>query len=130
MNIDPSAARRLGEDWCAAWNRRDIDAIMAYYTGDVRFCAPSVRTRWGIASGWLVGGDRLRAHFERGFETPGLQFTFVDALVGIDIMTILYRRESGALVAEVMEVDAAGRGCIVRTAYGEAQASPGATSQH
>jgi hypothetical protein len=130
VNLDPLAARCLGEDWCAAWNRRDIDAIMAYYTDDVRFCAPSVRTRWGIASGWLVGADRLRAHFERAFETPGLQFTFVDALVGLEVITLLYRRESGVLVADIMEVDAAGRGRIVRAAYGEAQASPGETSQH
>ncbi len=127
MNIDPSAARRIGEDWCAAWNRGDLNSIVACYTDDVRYCAPGVRTRWGIPSGWLVGSDRLRAHIERSLATPGLRFTFVDALVGIGILTILYRREDGALVAEVMELDQTGRGRVVRALTGAAQASPGAT---
>ena len=128
MKWDAIAARQFGEAWCDAWNRRDLAAIVAHYTEDVRYCAPSVRTRWGIASGWLVGSDRLRAHVERTLDQPGLHFTFVATLVGIDVMTILYRREDRSLVAEAMELDEAGRGRVVRALAGDAQASPGATA--
>ena len=130
MTWDSIAARQLGEAWCESWNGHDFEAIMAHYTDDVRFSSPAVRTRWGIASGWLVSAERLRAHIERSLAAPGLQYTFVDTLVGIDVMTVLYRRETWMLLAEVMELEEAGRARVLRVVLGHAQASPGATSQH
>lgn len=32
--IDPAFARRFAADWIAAWNRHDLDAILAHYTDD------------------------------------------------------------------------------------------------
>jgi hypothetical protein len=41
-----------------------------------------------------------------GIKTPGLRFEFVDVLLGVGGMCILYKRETGAVVVDVIELDA------------------------
>lgn len=64
--LDLATARRFAADWCDAWNRRDLDAIMSHYADDVRLCSPKVVARYGIPDGWLEGKDRLREYFAIG----------------------------------------------------------------
>ena len=74
-----SAARRANAhavSWMAAWNTRDLDAIMTLYSPTVRFNAQTVVTRWGKPDGWLRGRTQLREHFARGLTlAPDLHFT-------------------------------------------------------
>jgi hypothetical protein len=61
----------------------------------------------------------LREHFAVGIKTPGLRFAFVDVLLGVDGMCILYQRETGAVVVDVIELDANGKGKVVQAFYGK-----------
>lgn len=103
--------------WVAAWNARDLDAIMDHSADDVRFSSPTVVTRWNQPDGVLLGRARLRAHSEIGLRVPGLHFDLLDVLSGMGGHTILYRRETGALVADVVQTDEHGRGLDVRAFY-------------
>jgi hypothetical protein len=114
------AARTVAEHWCAAWNRRDLDAIMTHYADDVEFSSPTVVKRWGISDGWLRGKDRLRENFAIGLKAPGLNFELVDALVGVNTMCIVYRRENGALVSDSIDLDPHGKAKRVIACYGNA----------
>jgi ketosteroid isomerase-like protein len=106
-------------EWCEAWNRRDLDAVMAHYAEDVEFSSPTVVQRWGLPDGWLRGKDKLRANFEIGMQKPGLRFELVDVLVGASgCYCVVYRRETGALVTDLVETDASGLGCRVVACYG------------
>ena len=106
--------------WCDAWNRGDLDAVMSHYADDVAFNSPTVPQRWGIADGWLRGKERVRENFAIGIRKPGLRFELVDVLLGApNILCILYRRETGALVTDLVETDEAGRGLRVVACYGE-----------
>jgi ketosteroid isomerase-like protein len=116
--LDLAQAKGIAEDWCAAWNRRDLEAVLAHYADDVELNSPKVVERLGTASGWLKGKDRLRAYFAEGMQATGLCFELVDVLVGAGAMSIVYRRENGALVSDTMELDERLHGRRVVACYG------------
>jgi hypothetical protein len=79
---------------------------MKLYSPEVSFTAPTVIDRWHKPDGMLVGENALREHFQRGLElAPNLHFELLDVLTGVDGITIIYHRETGALVADVVELD-------------------------
>lgn len=107
--MDPATLRARAVAWVDAWNRRDLDAILAHYADDVAVCSPRVVERTGAADGWLRGKPALRAYFAKGLENPALRFELVDVAIGVGAMTVVYRREDGALVTDCAELDADGR---------------------
>ena len=118
--LDQSTASAIAEDWCSAWNRRDLDAVMAHYADEVELNSPRVVERLGAASGWLKGKDALRDYFTVGMQAPDLHFELVDTLLGVGVLSIVYRRESGALVSDTMELDEHFHGRRVVVCYGAA----------
>jgi hypothetical protein len=110
--------QKVAEHWCDAWNRGDLDAVMTHYADGVAFSSPTVVKRWGIADGWLHGKDKLRENFAIGIKARGLRFDLVQVLAGVNAMCIVYRRETGALVTDLVELDAAGKARRVVACYG------------
>ena len=109
-------------DWIDAWNKRDIDRIMTHYTDDIVFYSLTVIKRWNIADGKIIGKENLRAHFLKGLDlAPNLYFEFIDMLSGTDGITIIYKRETGALVADVAVLDENGKATLVKAYYGQAR---------
>ncbi len=119
-------ARLMAANWCEAWNRRDLDAIMAHYSEDVAFRSPNVIARWGVADGWLHGRTRLRENFARVLELARPHFTLLDVMLGVDAMCVLYRRETGDVACNLVELDPAGQARRVVACHGATSA--GATS--
>jgi hypothetical protein len=37
----------FAESWIAAWNRRDVEAVLAHYSKDAQFVSP-VATTWSV----------------------------------------------------------------------------------
>jgi hypothetical protein len=54
-----------------------------------------------------------------GIKTPNLRFEFVDVLLGVESMAVVYRRETGALVVDVVELDSDGKAVSASAYYGE-----------
>ncbi len=98
--------RELGEEWVAAWNSHDLDAIIALYAPGVRFQTPTAIASLGIADGLIDGAERLREHFARGLaRLPDLRFDIERIYVGVRSVAITYRWADGTPVAEVHEYD-------------------------
>lgn len=119
-NPTPDAARAFAESWIAAWNARDLDAVLAHYREDCTFASPLVVRFAGEPSGRLAGKARLRAYWTTALAAlPALHFELVDVLTGVDCITILYRGHRG-LTAEVFELGRDGK--VVRgiALYGQA----------
>jgi hypothetical protein len=116
--LSMEAAQAAAWDWCDAWNRRDLDGVMALYADDVAFNSPAVVKRSGVADGWLHGKGRLRENFAIAMQTPGLRFELFGVLLGVSAMTLIYRRETGALVGDLVEVDDAFKAKRVVACYG------------
>jgi len=115
---DKDTAWAFARSWVNGWNTRNLDEIMSHYASDVEFWSPTVCKRWGIQSGKLLGKSKLREHFEKGLKTPKLRFELIDVLPGVNGMTILYRRENGAFVVDVVELDEQGKGKNIRAYIG------------
>lgn len=95
--------REFAQSWVDAWNRHDLDAVLAHFSDDFQFSSPLVRQFAGEPSGTLTGKDAVRAYWEIGLSRlPDLHFELVDVLAGVDCLTILYRGHRG-LTAEVLQ---------------------------
>jgi ketosteroid isomerase-like protein len=116
-------AWKAARDWCDAWNRRDLDRIMHHYADEVEFSSPTVIKRWGIADGRLRGKAKVRENFAIGLKAANLRFELVDVLLGVNSMCIVYRRESGALVTDLVELDENNKSRRVIACYGSPQQS-------
>jgi hypothetical protein len=85
---------------------------------DIEFTAATVARRWGRADGRLHGRAELRRHFERGLElAPDLAFTEDTLLTSPGGYALLYRRENGNRVLDVVELDPQGHAIRVHAFY-------------
>ena len=105
-------ANAFAQAWIAAWNARDLDAILSHYAPTVVFLSPSAERV--IGSGRVEGIDALRAYWRRGLDANRtLRFEFDGVLVGHNALTILYRNHRNQRVAETVEFDETAR--VVRS---------------
>ena len=116
-------ARRFADDWLAAWNAHDLDALLSHFTDDVVFTSP-VAARLLGGDGVLRGKDALRHYWTEGLRRiPDLRFEVVGVYVGVDTVVIHYRNQLGRLVNEVLTFD----GDLVKAGHGtylDADANP------
>jgi len=43
MQMTYDAMMRFADEWIAAWNRREVDAVLAHYADDAQFVSPVAR---------------------------------------------------------------------------------------
>jgi hypothetical protein len=111
--IDPELARRVAEEWLDAWNRHDLEAVLAHYADDVEFTSPFAVELTGRADGTLHGIDELREYFGRALAAfPELRFDGLRVALGVSSVTLCYRSVRGLDAAETMFLD--GEGKVVR----------------
>jgi len=98
--LDEKRVREIAKSWTAAWNARDLAALMSHYADDVTFMSPTVIRRDGIPSGIIEGKVALTEHFREGLEKfgPSVKFELLDACVGVGGYALYYSRETGAKV--------------------------------
>jgi ketosteroid isomerase-like protein len=104
--IDRPFAEAFAAEWIAAWNAHDLERILSHYADDFEMSSPFIVQRMGEASGRLRGKTAMRAYWGPALAGE-LHFTLEEVLVGVDALTILYRRQDGQRVAETIEFDAA-----------------------
>ncbi len=68
MPMTYDSMMRFAEDWIAAWNRRDVDAVLAHYAEEAQFVSPIARSVVGravlrnkqeLADYWRAGLGRI-----------------------------------------------------------------------
>jgi hypothetical protein len=119
MTMTKEEAWKLAEDWIAAWNSHDLDAILAHYDDAVILTSPVAAQLLGRADGNVVGKASLRAYFQRGLEAyPDLHFKLTDVLCGVNSIVLYYANQKGTRTAEFMEFSAAGKVARVVANYG------------
>lgn len=112
-------AWNLANDWVAAWNAHDLDAIMEHYSDVIELTSPAAAQLLATADGKVVGKANLRAYFQRGLEAyPELQFHLENVLWGINSLVLYYKNQKGTRTAEYMELSASGKVTRVVANYG------------
>jgi ketosteroid isomerase-like protein len=101
--------------WIAAFESKDLDRALEFYTDDVTFHSPMIARLNHDPSGTVRGRAELKAYFNRGFEVfDHMRFELINVLRGVDSVTIYYKGVTGKPVAEVLIFDGAG---AVRESY-------------
>lgn len=116
--IDRTFAEAFAADWIAAWNAHDLERILGHYADDFEMRSPLIVQRVGEPSGRLRGKAAIRAYWGPALAEGKLHFTLEEVLVGVDALTILYRRHDGRRVAEIIEFDAARHAVRAAAHYG------------
>jgi len=117
MGVEKSH-RRLVEEWMEAWNSRDLDRIMEHYASSVEFEANTVVRRWNRPDGRLHGANELREHFRIGLElAPKLHFELEEIFLSPSGYAVLYRRDNGNRVLDVVELNTNQQAVSVRAYY-------------
>lgn len=101
-------ARRAAQ-WYEAWNARDVARIGALYAEDIEFSSPFVAALGFAQDGVIHGKAQLLAYVEMALpRVPDLKFEPQAICAGCHGHTLIYRNQSGVLVAEAHEFNALG----------------------
>lgn len=108
--LSAAFAQRFASSWYAAWNAHDLDAMMAHYAHDIQHSSPFIaRYNDDPACAPLRGKAAVRAYFGRALErNPTLRFDPMHVALGVDSVSLVYRRMTGEVASETFHFDAAG----------------------
>jgi len=103
VDVTMPDAVEFAEAWIAAWNARDVEAVLEHYASDVVFTSPTAARVVPESGGVINGKPALRSYWQRALESnTDLHFTLVGVYVGIATIALHYENQHGSLVNEVM----------------------------
>jgi len=83
--------------WAAAWNARDLAAVLAHFAEDVVFTSPLAAQIDPATSGMVRGKAALSAYWTAALaKNPDLHFRVTEVFEGVDSILIRFRTERGA----------------------------------
>jgi ketosteroid isomerase-like protein len=93
-------------EWIDAWNRHDVDAVLAHFHEDVVFTSPVAARVIPETGGVVRGKEALRQYWATALsQQPELRFELIDVYQGQSVLVIHYRNHRGQLVNEVLIFD-------------------------
>jgi ketosteroid isomerase-like protein len=105
----------FAREWAAAWNRRDVDAVLAHCHDDIVFTSPIAAELVPGSAGVVRGKAALRDYWCTALAAvPDLHFDVIGVYGGASTLVINYRNQKGGLVCEVLEFD----GGLARRGHG------------
>ncbi|HUR76006.1 MAG TPA: nuclear transport factor 2 family protein [Sporichthya sp.] len=106
--LDAAESESFAKHWAAAWNERDVEAVLAHFAEDCIFTSPVARQLLG-GDGVIIGKQALREYWVHALEkVPDLHFEVLGVHSGIDTVVIHYRNQRGVEVCEVLTFRADG----------------------
>jgi len=103
-------ANRFAEEWIAAWNSHDLEAILRHYEAGIVLTSPVAARVFNDPAGTVAGKDKLREYFTRGLALfPNLNFELFDVMYGLSSIVLCYKNQSGTMTAEFMEFGESGK---------------------
>lgn len=102
-------ARALGQAWLEAFNRHDVEGLVALYADDCTHTSPKIRVSRPESGGRLVGKAALRAWWADAMRRlPGLRYEGTAITAQADRVVLEYLRhapgEAPMPVAEAFDV--------------------------
>ena len=90
-------------EWEAAWNRRDVEAVLKHFHEDVVFTSP-VAKHIGFAEDGIVNGkDALRRYWTQALaQNPDIRFQVTKVYQGTNTLIIAFKNQQGIDRVEVL----------------------------
>lgn len=105
----------FAQAWVEAWNRHDVEAVLAHFHEDVVFTSPVAARVVASSAGVIRGKAALREYWTAALaQLPDLHFEVLGVYRGVSTLVINYRNQAGTLVNEVLIFD----GELVREGHG------------
>ena len=106
--------------WVAAWNRRDVEAVLDHFHDDAVFSSPVAQLIGFSESGVVRGKEELRRYWTVALAgNPDLHFDITGVFEGIDMIAIAFRTQAGVDRLEILSfaggLVAEGRGTFAVT---------------
>lgn len=100
---------QIAEQWFAAFNAHDLEALLALYHEDAIHFSPKLKIRQPETNGWIKGKADLRAWWQDAFERlPELQYQPTSFTANNDRVIMEYTRivpkEPDMNIAEFLEI--------------------------
>jgi hypothetical protein len=89
--LDDAGAQRFARAWIDAWNRRDVEAVLAHFSDDATFVSPKAEVV--VGQGWLGNKAELRRYWNAAIARIGKLVFTLDAAAwspGAQALTIVY----------------------------------------
>jgi hypothetical protein len=113
--MDNAFAQQFAQEWIEAWNRHDLERVLAHYADDFEMNSPYIVQIAGEPSGRLKGKTAVGVYWTKALAMmPDLHFELISTLVGINSVTLYYKGARDRLSAEVLHF---GPDCKVVTAF-------------
>jgi ketosteroid isomerase-like protein len=118
-------ARRFAAQWAEAWNRRDIEQVLAHFDDAVEFTSPTALAVMGIPT--VRGKASLREYWTKALTRLGSLRFDVDRVVwdpdGRELAIIYTSETDGKArrVSENLRFDAAGQVVVAEVFHGVAR---------
>ena len=107
--IDQAWAERFADEWIAAWNSFDLNAILSHYTEDVVFHSPRIAVVMGEPVASVSGKPALARYWGKALsQGKDLRFHLERVYVGSDSLSISYRNHRAQNVVETFVFNAQG----------------------
>jgi ketosteroid isomerase-like protein len=101
--LDSVHSIEFAREWEAAWNRRDVEAILKHFHDDVVFTSPVVKQIGFAEDGTVSGKDALRRYWTAGLaQNPDLRFQVTHVYQGINTLVIAFKNQKGIERVEVL----------------------------
>jgi ketosteroid isomerase-like protein len=101
--MDSVNAIEFGREWEAAWNRRDVEAILKHFHDDVVFTSPVAKQIGFAEDGTVNGKDALRRYWTAALaQNPDLRFQVTKVYQGTNSLVIAFKNQKGIDRVEVL----------------------------
>lgn len=98
--------QEFANNWLAAWNSKDIEKIIEFYSDEIVLVSPIVKNLTGYQDGIIIKKSEIKDMWLKVFQQiPELQYSLVAVVVGIDSLTIHYTSSLCDMVADVLKFD-------------------------
>ena len=97
-------APTFAREWIAAWNRRDLTAVLGHYLDTVELTSPRALELVPETHGRVAGKAALGRYWQRSLEqSPDLAFTLREVYQGIDRVALTYDNHRGEQIVEYLQ---------------------------
>lgn len=108
--ISREQALQFADEWVAAWNEHDPDAVLEHYTEDFEMSSPFILQMGISADGRLKGKENVRNYWEKALvKYPDLHFELHEVLSCMNTVIIYYTSVQGRKAAEFFVFDEDGK---------------------
>ncbi|MGH9618025.1 MAG: nuclear transport factor 2 family protein [Acidobacteriaceae bacterium] len=93
----------FAREWEAAWNRRDVEAVLQHFHEHAIFTSPIAKDIGFAADGIVRGKDAIRRYWTAGLaQNPEIHFQVRKVYQGINTLVIVFSNRQGIDRAEVL----------------------------